>query len=395
MSFQITPGRSSRVKNSRKSTASSLGLRRSTSSPSSSPRVRKTSSASRPTLSQGNTEELALDDTGAIVSLAVNFHFRDVRECVQHIRTAMFEDIPESGAGMNSTRIAEVLNFRKNLPPIVTVAHVDALSRSSTRTEREINELAQAGVLRRVILPHRGGGAADIGDGLALVEEWDKLVLSHPDLDEGVKSKYLSLIHGNPTSATISGDSFTAPELKTLMASGFLTTPTGGSSVSSLFASPGAGTLSGLSTAGSRHAAGSLAAVGGAQAAHHISGGRPSWKPGSSLYTFSLPNTGSHIKLVTDARNHFLSLLKKSKYKQAPLDVLRERWDGGVPGSDEQTRAKRVRGEFAGVLPGRTKKWKQFFGMKFEWILEECVGAGLVECFETGSVGLGVRLLAR
>jgi hypothetical protein len=43
------------------------------------------------------------------------------------------------------------------------------------------------------------------------------------------------------------------------------------------------------------------------------------------------------------------------------------------------------------VLPGRTRKWKDFHGLKFEWVLAECLGAGLVEVFETGSVGLGVR----
>lgn len=75
------------------------------------------------------------------------------------------------------------------------------------------------------------------------------------------------------------------------------------------------------------------------------------------------------------------------------MDALRDRWDGGIPGSDEQTKAKKARKEFTGVLPGRTKKWKQFYGLRFEWILEECVGAGLVECFDTGSVGLGVRVL--
>lgn len=43
------------------------------------------------------------------------------------------------------------------------------------------------------------------------------------------------------------------------------------------------------------------------------------------------------------------------------------------------------------LLPARTKKWKSFWGMRFEWVLAECMGAGLVEVFETGSVGLGVR----
>lgn len=151
--------------------------------------------------------------------------------------------------------------------------------------------------------------------------------------------------------------------------------------------------MTSLSSAGSRHAAGSSAAVGGAEATRHISGGGTGHRPTVAHYNFSLPNTGSHIKLLMDARNHLLTLLKKSKYKEAAMDILRERWDGGVSASDEQARAKKARGEFTGILPGRTKKWKQFWGLRFEWILEECVGAGLVECFETGSVGVGVRAL--
>lgn len=70
-----------------------------------------------------------------------------------------------------------------------------------------------------------------------------------------------------------------------------------------------------------------------------------------------------------------------------------ERWDGGVAGTDDATRAAKARGEFKGILPGRTKRWKQFHGLECRWVLEECLGAGLVECFKTGSVGVGVRML--
>jgi hypothetical protein len=44
-------------------------------------------------------------------------------------------------------------------------------------------------------------------------------------------------------------------------------------------------------------------------------------------------------------------------------------------------------------MPGRTKKWKEFQGLEFGWVLQEAVGAGLVEVFETQSVGRGVRLV--
>ncbi len=72
------------------------------------------------------------------------------------------------------------------------------------------------------------------------------------------------------------------------------------------------------------------------------------------------------------------------------MELLKEKWDGNIP-NDATSRAKRARGEWTGVLPGRTKKWKEFYGLEFEWVLAECVGAGVVECFDTGSVGWGIR----
>jgi hypothetical protein len=45
------------------------------------------------------------------------------------------------------------------------------------------------------------------------------------------------------------------------------------------------------------------------------------------------------------------------------------------------------------LLPGKTKKWKALYGLDFDWALQECLGAGLIEVFETKSVGHGVRAL--
>ncbi|KAF1953930.1 hypothetical protein CC80DRAFT_418520 [Byssothecium circinans] len=380
MTFQATAARSSRITKSRKqSAAAAMGLRRSVSSPSSASPRRKSSSTPKPTAIDDDEK---LNDTGVIASLASDLNFRDVPQYMEHIRIKMFDDIPEKSSGMNSTRIAEVLNFRKTLPPIVTIAHVDALTSSPTKTEREIVELSQAGVLRRVTIPHRGVGPAAVGDGIASVQEWETRLQSHPGLDQALQLKYMSTLHANPTSTAIASTAFTPSEISTLTGAGFLTSTTSQDTRSSVFASLGAGSLSSLSTAGSRHAAGSLDAVGGKSALQHIPGGITGQRspPTVAHYNFSLPNTGSHIKLLIEARAHFLGLLKKTKHKEAPLNVLRERWDGGA------------RGEFVGILPGRTKKWKQFYGLRFEWILEECLGAGLVELFETGSVGKAVRM---
>jgi hypothetical protein len=216
-----------------------------------------------------------------------------------------------------------------------------------------------------------------------------------------VLDKYIEMMDANPTSTTIPSTAFTPPEIAILTGAGLLTSTTILNSGSAFFASPGASSLASISTSGFRHAAGSLEAVGGTYATQHMHGGTPlaSRNLSTSTFSFSLPHTGMHIKLLVDARNHLLSILKKTKFKEAPLDVLRERWDGGVAGAGvggnaERDERKKARREFVGVLPGRTKKWKQFYGMRFEWVLEECLGAGLVELFETGSVGRAVRLVS-
>lgn len=86
-----------------------------------------------------------------------------------------------------------------------------------------------------------------------------------------------------------------------------------------------------------------------------------------------------------------MAILKKSSSGEAPLTLLRDRWDGAVESDVYYNVAKRARGESSGVLPGKTKKWKELYGMNFRWALEEALGSGLVELFDTGSVGPGVR----
>ena len=111
------------------------------------------------------------------------------------------------------------------------------------------------------------------------------------------------------------------------------------------------------------------------------------------VYQIAIPGTGPFLKMLTNTRIHLLLLLSKSRFKEAPESLLRERWDGGIPADDATSNANRNRGEFAGVLPGRTRKWKQFNGISYDWIVEECVGSGAIEVFDTGSVGRAVRAL--
>lgn len=108
--------------------------------------------------------------------------------------------------------------------------------------------------------------------------------------------------------------------------------------------------------------------------------------------TLWLPSTGAYLKLLTNSRQHLLNLLKQlsPRHREATLDLLKEKWDGNIP-TDAASRAKRMRGDGSTVLPGKTRKWKEFWGLEFDWVLAECVGSGLVELFETGSVGIGAR----
>lgn len=195
-------------------------------------------------------------------------------------------------------------------------------------------------------------------------------------------------------------------EATELMRAGFLTTSSQlGTSLSRSASSDTAamGTLTSISSI-SRAASGSLAAVGGEGAFYDVGGGggilgrsdsqtedhHSLLKKGGD-FCLSVPTTGPYLRLLVSARGHLITLLAKSKFREAPMYLLRERWDGGIAHEDAASKAKKARGEFFGILPSRTRKWKQFYGLTFDWVLGECLGAGLIEVFETGSVGRGVR----
>lgn len=199
---------------------------------------------------------------------------------------------------------------------------------------------------------------------------------------------------------------FTPKEVAELLATGFLTRTTGRASKADTFmqlSSTNLGTLTNVVLAGSSYISGTLEAAGqglkenisgGYGAADRLRGIDQVAARAAENFTFSLPNTGPYLKLVHEAKTHLQTLLSKaSKFRELPQDLLKERWEGGVAGADDATRAAKARGEFKGILPGKTRKWKQFYGLEYQWALEECQGAGLVECFKTGAVGVGVRAL--
>lgn len=377
-----------------------------------------------------------LPDGGLVHALLTDLTLRDVPQAMRFSHSHMFTPLPEqpSSYGLNSTRLADVLNFRRQLPHLTTTMHLHALLRSPTAVERETAELVRAGTLRKIIILRRGagnkagGGVVEfliegqaletrVNESFGMAKEtkevfnaWlkanpAKMKVSASDIHDGRGGK-------NPAAAKEGGGGaggLQPSHVDQLVRAGFLTTfhDFDIGHVSSNFARPeDIGTMLSLQSI-SRAAAGSFAAVGGSDALHSSGGSGGARSGGLEAHSvgpggggggdlsLAVPGQGAYLKLLTAALTHLTAnLLGKTKYKEMPEGLLRERWDGGVASeSSKQHAGKRSRREFAGVLPGRTRKWKEFSGLAFEWILHEAVGAGLVEVFETGSVGRAVRLL--
>lgn len=119
-----------------------------------------------------------------------NKNVSGVLQAMRHITSTMFDSLPAARAGMNSTRIAEVLNLRRSLPPLVSVAHIHTILQAPTQVEREIVSLLRAGELRRLIVPGRGNDAAGLGDCLILADELNALVRDSGDLEQGLKGMF-------------------------------------------------------------------------------------------------------------------------------------------------------------------------------------------------------------
>ncbi|KAI4254883.1 MAG: hypothetical protein LQ352_002854 [Teloschistes flavicans] len=336
-----------------------------------------------------------LDDLGLVTTLATDHSFSNVVEIVEYATSHMFDPLPERG-GFNSVRIAEILNFRQSLPKLVTVAHVHALSKSPTATEKEMSDLIKANVLRKISIPGRGTGGSTIGEALVLLKDLEAILHRSETISDALKEKFMTYLRTHPYSSPISAIFFSIADLHSLKRTGFLTLatqPLKSTPPSNITPTP----FTSISTI-SRAASGSLAAVGGSGAVIEAGGSLGLRRESSDSSTpttdlqLSLPNTGPFLRLLSTARTHLVSLIQKSRFRETPLYLLRERWDGGVASEEGAGGEKRARGEFAGILPARTRKWKMYWGLRFEWVLEEAVGSGLVELFETGSVGRGVRL---
>ncbi|KAB5580621.1 serine-threonine protein kinase 19-domain-containing protein [Coniochaeta sp. 2T2.1] len=333
---------------------------------------------------------------------------RTVPQALHHAQASMFDPFPESHSGMSSVRIAQVLNHRRDLPKVISIAHVGALLSilgGPTAVERAVAQAVRAGDVRRIVVPRRGG----IGEVLVDAKDYENMIASAEGVDKVARDGLSGFLKENPQAIRIprvvvagqGGLLLGAKETNQLIRAGFVT------SHNEMAAGAAAGysrpedryTLMSLENV-SRAVSGTFDAVGGVDAFSSAGGSGAGLAAAAATggasgegLNLAVPGNGTFLKLVSAALEHLKGLLEKAKYREMPEYMLKEKWNGGVA-SDAAGLAKRSRGEFVGISPGRTKKWKDFYGLSFEWVLLEAVGVGLVEVFNTGSVGNGVRLIS-
>lgn len=135
-----------------------------------------------------------LPDVGLSRYISKTTPVENVVQAVHYAQQNMFEDIP-ARPGMNSTRIADVLNLRRSLPPLVSVAHVHTVLDAPTKVEKEIVGLVNDGRVRRLIVPGRGTDAAGLGDCLVLAEDWGALVRDSKLLDSSLTGTVVFIVY--------------------------------------------------------------------------------------------------------------------------------------------------------------------------------------------------------
>ncbi|RDA84807.1 hypothetical protein CP532_6526 [Ophiocordyceps camponoti-leonardi (nom. inval.)] len=323
-----------------------------------------------------------LADLGATRVLAEELTLRDVVQAMRYIRSRMFSPMPERG--LHSTRVADALNYRAAMPAVVTLGHLNAVLPWATQTERELADLVDKGVVRKVRVERRGG----LGEVVIETRELEGLIRGS-DVSLEAAEALMAFLRRNPTSQTLPEGVLGRDQMDDLLRAGFLTSPTvgggGDNSSSRLDARPEDRTTLTSVERVSRFASGTVSAVGGQQAVHLSGGGggapalttrtttrTTQASETTALLRLSLPGLGRYLKLGSEAVDWLREALGKTRWGEGPESWLKERFE-------------------AGGLTGM--RWREFRGVDWEWTLGLAVGLGVVEVFETGAVGRGVRAL--
>ncbi|KAG6102536.1 hypothetical protein E4U31_003334 [Claviceps sp. LM219 group G6] len=353
---------------------------------------------------------------------------RDVVQTMRYIRSRMFTAVPSQG--FPSARTAKLLNYRARMPRLITMGHIHAVlgGTSPSRVEREVAELVSKGLLRRVRVERRG----PLGE--ALMEMEDLRVLLGRVEEEGglggrTREAFWRFLRRRPMVLVVGagdiregkerlggegdddeggggggggdkdgdgdgdGDGFlTQSQVDELVRAGFLT--------SCATAAPANGTLhlrpeerTTLTSIAhvSRFASGTVSAVGGRNALHLAGGGGATARKhhtannnnnAVSSFRIAVPGHGRYLKLADAAVRWVQDTLSATTWGQGPEAWLRERFEASQSQTPHGADNKNLYGP----------RWKDFWGVEWEWVLGEAVGLGIVDLFDTGSVGRGVRM---
>ncbi|KAF5022935.1 hypothetical protein F66182_5001 [Fusarium sp. NRRL 66182] len=310
-----------------------------------------------------------LDDLG-LSNILEDLTLRDVVQAMRYIRARMFSSVPPTG--FNSTRTTEVLNYRSATAPLVTSGHLNAVLCSPGKVERELAELTAKGVVRRVRVERRGGG----GEALIEMSDYEDM-LRRASLSDEAREKFRIFLKENPTAQILFKGALDSKQADELVRAGFLTSSTPSAPETTLDIRPEDRTSLTSIHHVSRFASGTVSAVGGHNAILLAGGGGGAPTLTQSSHTSSglrvaVPGHGRHLKLASATVDWVRDALRRTRWGEGPESWLRERFEGG------------------GLYGPR---WKEFWGVEWAWVLEEAVGLGVVEVFETGSVGRGVRAL--
>lgn len=288
----------------------------------------------------------------------------------------MFTPVPATG--FTSTRTAEILNYRVSIPPLVTTGHVNGVLRSSPgKIEREVSELVGRGVLRKVRVERRGG----LGEALIEMAELEDMLeraVDRGEMADSTRKEFCKFLRRDGTAQVVDGDGGLGDgETDELVRAGFLTSSTTATPETTLHVRPEDRTTLTSIQHVSRFASGTVSAVGGQNAIHLAGGGGGGSTRGGggrnvAKFRIALPGHGRYLKMADGAVDWVRDALGKTKWGEGPESWLRERFEGnGLYGT----------------------RWREFWGVEWEWVLGQAVGLGVVEVFETGSVGKGVRAL--
>jgi hypothetical protein len=323
------------------------------------------------------------DDLGAthILTTEEELTLRDVPQAMRYIRAHMFSLVPPRG--FTSTRTAEVLNYRVSIPPLVTMGHVNALLTSSPgKIEREIAELVGKGILRKVRVERRGGMGEALVE-MADLEDMLAKAVGSGRISHGASAKLLLILKEDTTAQMVGhhdddqGRGLTHSQADELVRAGFLTSSTTATPGTTLHVRPEDRTTLMSIQHVSKFASGTVSAVGGQNAIHLAGGGGGApaltrQADGMAGCRIAVPGHGRYLKLADGVVDWVRDVLSKTKWGEGPESWLKERFEGnGLYGT----------------------RWKDFWGVEWEWVLGQAVGLGVVEVFETGSVGKGVRAL--